>query len=179
MIMPHAYKSLLRDHYGFEGGKGQLAVMERSFTEPDFGLLFQRGVLEGRHRILQTEDNIIMDRSPLDPLVFFFNQLSHRIDDRGATDFRNLCCHIMHEHVDAFIKIDLVNPGKKIPKEEGAGRVATWFFQKKIDKLFNVAIHEYWDWCVDNQVHPKPFLRLQEWDLQTRIRLTQDFLNTI
>lgn len=178
-IMPHAYKSLLHREYGFEGGQGQLAVLQYSHDNPHFGMLFQRGVLEGRKAILQKPEPMILDRSPLDPFVFFLNQLSHAFGDEVAEDLRNVCMETLHYHCDAFIKVDLVVPDKEITKEEGAGRIANWYFQKKIDKLFNVAIHEYWDWCKERELSPRPWYRIKEWDLDGRIKDTLKFLDTI
>lgn len=178
-IMPRAYKDLLSFNYGWEGGKGQLAVIEKSHEIPAFGMTFQNGVLDGRKKILQTTGSVILDRSPLDPLAFFYNQLSHSFEDYIAWDFRDKCCRVLHDNCTHMIKVDLINPERKIPLEEGAGRLANWFFQKKMDKLFNVATHDYWDWCQENGVKPIPYIKINFWDLDNRVNESLGFLNTI
>lgn len=178
-IMPIAFKDYLSTHYGWEGGKGQRAVLDKSHEDPTFGMSFQSGVLQGREKILQSQGSKILDRSPLDPWVFFLNQLSHQFPDGGAYQFRDKCFRALHNHCTCMIKVDLVNPSKTIPSEDGAGRIDHWHFQRKIDVLFNLAIDEYLIWCDEIGFLPIPYLRIPMWDLDTRVKESLGFLDAI
>lgn len=133
-------KDLLKHLYKYNGNWGQQKVINESHKTPDFGLRFQNYVLNGRYALMHKYENndCIFDRSFLDPMVFMMNQVAHNITQDDTENFMLKCTRGMKD-IDLVLRIPLQNPEMEI--EHNGSRVDNWFFQYKIDYLFDAAIN--------------------------------------
>lgn len=136
LIMDDINKQSLKDRFGY-GNWGQRKVINESHTQPAFGREFQRYILSARERLINADGNHVYDRSALDPIVFYLNQVVHNDGQEDSEQFIHACISRMY-NVDLILRIPLQNPDREIENNES--RVNNWFFQRKIDKLYDEAI---------------------------------------
>lgn len=173
LIMTRKHKTDLKEMFGYEGGWGQRKVINQSHADPSFGRAFQGSVLSARYLLManNADKDCIFDRSTLDPIVFYLNQVVHNDEEQDDSQhFIHRCISGLRE-VDMILKIPLQNPECKI--EDNGSRVANWYFQKKIDMLFDVAMNLV---ISENNKHkylmgPKKIMiaAAPAWDWQTRL----------
>lgn len=139
LITTQIDKQYMKDSWGYAGDWGQKRVINFSHDNPQFGLYFQRSILAGREELFEKNKNYncIYDRSPLDPIVFYLNQCVHNYDEQVAEQLFAKCTKAL-KLVDIIIKVPLHNPAQEI--EDNGSRVANWYFQKKVDRLFDLAL---------------------------------------
>lgn len=137
LIMSNEDKMYLKERYGYHGDWGQRAVINISHKEPGFGKFFQEAILRARYRIGERNADAIYDRSALDPIVFYLNQVVHNEVQDDSEHFIHKCIGGLR-HVNLIIRLPLQNPQKTI--ENNGSRVDNWYFQRKIDYLFSLAI---------------------------------------
>lgn len=141
LIMDNHHKEYMKEHFFYHGGEGQARVINRSHANPEFGLYFQQSIVQARKMLMSNtvgaNKNAVYDRGPLDPIVFYLNQMVHNFNEEMAESFFQSCIPGLR-YVDLIIRVPLQNPDCKI--EDNGSRVANWFFQQKIDTLYDSAI---------------------------------------
>lgn len=137
LIMNNLWRERLYHQFGYNGDWGQRKVINESHIQPEFGREFQNSVLHARVGLANMEGNHIYDRSSLDPIVFYLNQVVHNDEQRVSEAFIRQCVKSLG-NVDLILRIPLQNPNDEIENNES--RVNNWFFQKKIDDMFDTAI---------------------------------------
>lgn len=148
LIMLPEDKKNLKDWYGYAGNWGQRKVINESHIKPEFGRNFQWAIINARKHIINTPDNHIFDRSALDPIVFYLNQVVHNDEQEISEHFIHSCIAGLKE-VDLILRIPLQNPNKVI--ENNGSRVNNWYFQRKIDALYDEALRLV---QIENQISP-------------------------
>lgn len=180
LIMSEEDKMFMKQKWGYKGDWGQLGVINSSFANRDFALYFQESILRARKRIIKSPGNSIYDRSALDPMVYFLNQCVDNWDQDTSDLFLQSCVRGL-EGVDLIIRLQLVNPDRKI--EDNGSRIANWFFQQKIDALFDRSLkmaveinklHEYMVGDASPQI-----VGISVWDWESRFGLAQRFVETL
>ena len=183
LILTGKAKERLQREYGYEGNLGQRGVINKSHLSVSFAVDFQDWVLKSRTELLQSNEDVIIDRSPLDPTVFWLNQVVHNTAQDLTEGFLKLCFDSMFESgVTHLIRVPLLNPEYTI--EDNNSRVANWWFQKKIDLLCDFVIQQFNDYknrSIVSSVDPRPFqVRVHQvitWDLNQRVNQALQFLN--
>ena len=142
LIISNTHKDYMAAQFGYNGDLGQAEVINKSHKDPLFGLYFQQTIVEARikllHDTLAMGKNAIYDRGPLDPIVFYLNQVVNNFDEKTADRFFESCMPGLR-NVDLIIRVPLQNPNCEI--ENNGSRIANWYFQMKIDLLYDQAIH--------------------------------------
>jgi len=183
LILTKEAKNTLKQRYDYFGDAGQVGVINKSAAEPQFGVDFQEWILTSRSEILEMNQNIILDRSPLDPVVFWLNQVVHNTTQGETTEFITRCFRAMVESgVTHVIRVPLQNPNEEI--ENNGSRCHNWYFQKKIDLLFDLVLDWFNGWKNSDQVfmvnNEKPMIRthyVNTWDWENRLKQALYFLN--
>lgn len=138
LIISDDDKHLLKTIHGYGGNWGQQKVINKSHEDMNFGTRFQNSVLNARYVLMHKyqDEDCIFDRSSLDPIVFWLNQVSHNSTQEETEQFIQRCVAGMRD-VDMVLRIPLQNPEQRI--ENNGSRVPNWYFQKKVDGLFDTA----------------------------------------
>jgi hypothetical protein len=92
-------------------------------------------VLDG---LIKEGKKAVLDRSPLDPIVFYLNQVVHNEPQDESAWFIEKCISQLRK-VDMIIRVPLQNPNREI--EDNGSRVTNYWFQRKIDGLFDQALN--------------------------------------
>jgi len=174
LIIADGHKEYMKKTWGYDGNWGQARVINFSHHNPDFGGYFQWSIIAARRKLmldtLASGKNAIYDRGPLDPIVFWMNQIAHNLPQEESQkviegSMQGMRC------VDLIIRVPLQNPNQYI--ENNGSRVPNWFFQKKIDILYDLAIHEVGLMQLQNPLFfekkPIHILRTSTWDWDVRL----------
>lgn len=164
----------LSNKYSYEGNWGQRKVINQSHIMPQFGRDFQEAVLQARMYLREQPGNYIYDRSSLDPIVFYLNQVVHNDTQYISEMFIKECVRGLRG-IDLILRLPLQNPDEKI--EDNNSRVANWFFQKKIDDLFDTALEmvlKYREELQGKEIHVD---RCPAWDWETRLSWARYCIN--
>lgn len=137
LIMGKEHKRILSERFGYGGDWGQKKVINHSHKVPEFGRAFQEYILAARYGLMQQEENAVYDRSSLDPIVFYLNQIVHNDQQEDSGHFIRKCVAGLR-NVDLILRIPLQNPHDEIENNES--RVNNWYFQKKVDLMFDLAM---------------------------------------
>lgn len=167
-ILSDDFKKQLKDKFGYEG-TGHRDVINLSCTEPDFGREFQTELLIARSSQISRHDNYVIDRCPIDNVVYMLTQVGH---------------NFLEEYCDQFIKqaqetyqklthVIIISYSSDIPKiEDNKSRVANRFYQQYISDVFMGVYTRYFA----NLVGPRVII-LDSWDLTIRTQTVQMFLD--
>lgn len=164
-------KMLIDEVYGYPGG-GHVGVIKFSALNPEYGLMNQKLLQMRRKELIMTNDNFVTDRSPIDNLTYFVNQMGYHpmVTDEIVQEFMRECLEAWEE-LTHVIYVKAVQPNEV---ERNGSRVANRFYQKAIDAQF-----EYWlvnFFLKEAQIGPK-ILILDKWDLELRKQLVTGFLS--
>ncbi len=69
-------KGGLEEKFGYKG-QGYKAVINLSAINPEFGAAFQKTLLKRRAELIRTTPNFVIDRSPIDNVVYMLSQNGH------------------------------------------------------------------------------------------------------
>jgi hypothetical protein len=163
-------KMIIDEIYGYPGG-GHVGVIKFSALNPEYGLMNQKFLQIRRKELIMNNENFVTDRSPIDNLTYFINQMGYHpmVTDAIVEEFMKECLEAWEE-LTHVIYVKAVQPNEV---EKNGSRVANRYYQKAIDAQF-----EYWlvNFFVKNaQVGPK-ILTLDMWDLDTRKEVVTEFL---
>lgn len=161
------YGSTLDGHFG---------VIQKSALNLNFGVFFQQCVQHRREEVIDKNDNFITDRSPLDNLTYFINQVGfHKeVRDYVVDQFADNCLRAWQK-LTHVIYVKACQPGFKVENNES--RIANGWYQRSIDAQF-----EYWlfNFFLKNQTKvdmPKVMI-INEWDLNFRKNQIYEFLGS-
>lgn len=125
----------LLDKYGYKGDEGHLAVIKRSFADPDFGLEMQEMIRVRRDELISNTDDFVTDRAPLDNWVFFLLQAAPFQNDALVQKFMDACL----ETASKLTHIIYI-PAMLDQIENNQSRVPVLHYQKAVDAVFD----RYW-----------------------------------
>lgn len=188
LVISDKNKTNLAKNYDYVGNIGQVGVINLSHQQPNFGYDFQYYLLEARKQIMVEGDNLVVDRSALDPVVFFLNQVVHNFPQEHCKTFIDQAADVFIESgITHLIRTPLQNPEMVI--EDNGSRVANWYFQLKIDGLFDKAISlvNKRGWERNNLQRDNPKFLLfkpitpyftRSWDKDIRLKGVLEFLRS-
>lgn len=158
--------------------KGQINVINSSHRSPSFGVDFQEAILRARRQVLTSHTDCILDRSPIDALVFYLNQCVHNQTTEHTESFIKAVVHTLIEGgVTHIIRIPLLNPERHI--EDDDSRCSNWYFQMKVDSLFDLALDLCQLYADDHALvlKYKPIVRqISTWNWETRFKEATEFI---
>lgn len=175
LIISRDHKEHLNKEYNYQGDWGQVKVINESHKNPEFGLYFQQSIMAARKAILisqqSTGKSAVYDRGPLDPIVFYLNQVVHNLSESYAENIITEATGLLR-YVDLIIRVPLQNPSMEI--EDNGSRVANWYFQAKIDMMYDLAINLVQQAAKTNPLiftkHPTHVMRTTTWDWEVRLK---------
>lgn len=120
-----------------EEENGHLSVIKNSVLKPIYGINNQYILQYRRANIIRHNINFVTDRSPLDNLTYFINQVGFlpEVTDAIVEEFANKCYEAL-KGLTHLIYIKAVQP---IEVENNGSRIANKWYQKSVDAQF-----EYW-----------------------------------
>jgi len=162
-------KMLIDDLLDYPGG-GHVGVIRYSALNPEYGIMNQKLLQIRRAEVIMQNDNFVTDRSPIDNLTYFINQVGFHpmVTDQMVEEFTRECLAAWEE-LDYVIYVKAVQPNEV---ERNFSRVANKYYQRAIDAQF-----EYWLRNVFMKSLAGPeVLIIDYWDLQKRKEQVFEFL---
>lgn len=161
---------MLEVKHDYVGGKGHAHVIRQSHLSPAFGLDHQNMVLNRRGELIESNQDFVTDRSPLDNWVYFLLQA-------GLYQNMNICHDFMSKAIHYFSKLTHVIyvPAMLVDVEDNNSRVANYYYQRGVDSIFN----SYWQAFTHHAKIANPSLKLMkivDLDLKTRQEKVMDFV---
>lgn len=179
LIISPKDKEEMHIHWGYTGNWGQQRVINSSSQWVGFGKYFQESVLRARKLLIESSGRAVYDRSALDPIVFWLNQVVHNVSQEETEGFIHQCVSGLRE-VDLILRLPLQNPDKGI--EDNGSRVNNWYFQRKVDSLFDLAIDlvlevslEHPEILGDHVIH---ICRCPSWDWVERLHWAKHMIES-
>lgn len=163
-------KHIIDEVYGYPGG-GHVGVIKFSALNPEYGLMNQKFLQLRRKELILKNDNFVTDRSPIDNLTYFINQMGYHpmVTDAMVEEFIKECLEAWEE-LTHVIYVKAVQPGEV---ERNGSRVANKYYQKAIDAQF-----EYWLKFLQSNAQAGPeVLVIDWWDLDKRKEIVTQFLS--
>lgn len=160
-------KLMLKNKHGYEGA-GHKAVINLSAINPAFGADFQATLLARRAELIRNTDEFVIDRSPIDNVVYMLSQNGHNQSEEFIGNF-------IKEAREAYAELThviLIRFSSDIPAiEDNNSRVPNRFFQRTISDLFqSVYAREF-----ANIIGPEVIV-IDFWDLDQRKGVVQNFI---
>lgn len=139
LIIPKATQEQLFERYGWSKS-GHKDVIRLSHINPEFGLEYQKAILEARTAIIHNTESFIMDRSPIDNVTYFITQASMYQPIAVCEDFINHAREVAQEltHLFAFHTMDY-------EVEDNQSRVSNVYFQRSVDAVFDDTLKRYFE----------------------------------
>jgi len=166
-IMNNQDKELLGKKFGYHS-QGHKAVINKSSANPDFGIAFQNMILARRAHQISDNNNMVIDRSPLDNVSYMLSQIAHNMTESGIQTFVEEAQEAWRELTHVII----IKHSNDIPRiEDNGSRVPNKFFQQYISDVFSGTYFRFFA----NQPGPQVIF-IDYWDLNDRKRLVEDFI---
>jgi hypothetical protein len=166
-IIPLEDKKRLKDDYGYSGS-GHRNVINLSSIDPAFGWEFQQTVLRARINQITENDNFVIDRCPIDNVVFMLTQNSHNLEEESIHRFIR-AAQEAYKKLHLVIQIRYSNDIMFI--EDNNSRVPNRFFQQYVSDVFTGVYARYFA----NLVGPR-VLTLDFWELEARKQSVSTFI---
>lgn len=158
-------RAFLNREYGYIA-KGQANVIAMSHSNPNFGFDFQDILLRNRINLYKGNDNFVTDRSFIDNIAYYLDQCCAYQTEATTIAFISRAIEAM-SNIDLIIRINMTQPLAH-GVENNDSRVANWFYQKKIDKVFDLATELVNHNNSGLLFPPIKILVLDKWDLKDR-----------
>lgn len=166
-IFTNADKRYLASNFGYEG-KGHKNVINLSSIYPDFGIEFQKLILERRAAQIIAHDRVVLDRCPIDNMVYLLTQTAHNMDEEHVTEFLNQA----QEAYMGLTHVIVIKYSKDIPFiEDNKSRVSNRYFQQYISDVFGGVYTRYFSHIIGPMV-----MEIDFWNLESRINTVLDFV---
>lgn len=149
---------------------GHRHVINLSGRHPEFGKAFQDFVFMNRRKIIVETPKFIIDRSPVDNLVYYFTQTSHNCTDKETEQFIAKVVELIDEHLDYLVYIPVTDQPSV---EDNGSRIPHLLFQKYISGVFDYVLTRY----IYPQIYRTKILTLNSWWYEGRIQLLKHYLD--
>lgn len=146
-------------------------LISRCFQNPQWGLDFQKEVLDWRVEKLYGKLDFVTDRSPLCNLTYFLMQNSQTLGEAETESYINDCVKAMNMF-RGMIQLPFIPDA---PLEADGMRIANQYYQKMVNACYQVSAIE-----LQHGLDPKIDLRvaaIKVWDWDTRIGLVDKFIS--
>ena len=161
-------KQGLFNDFGYEGA-GHKAVINLSAINPEFGAAFQRTLLLRRAELIMNTPEFVIDRSPVDNVVYMLSQNGHNQSEEFIKKFIDEAREAYRE----LTHVIMIKYSPDIPAiEDNKSRVPNRYFQRTISDMF----HSIYAREFANIIGPK-LITLDFWDFEQRRAAIYNFLN--
>lgn len=151
--------------------KGHMSVIEQSIRNPKFALSFQDFLLEDRLKQIKDNKAFVIDRCPIDNLVYRLMQAAWHDNWYQFKQFYDKAIEGLHQ-LDLIIFVEISEDVPEI--EDNKSRIANWHFQKYVSEQFR--------WMISSVLTALPSLNiktLSTWDLDTRKRKVYTYIKEL
>lgn len=107
-------------------------IITKSYIDPIWGLKYQENLLDYRATLMNSCDNWVMDRGPLDNMVYFLLQVSPMVGEKTSMGILNEALVLYGEQTHQIITI--LSPD--IPLTRDGKRVPNRFYQMTTDAVY-------------------------------------------
>jgi len=157
----------LKDAYGYEG-KGHQNVINMSAMDPEFGMTFQNVILNRRAEQIENINPVVLDRCPIDNVVYMLTQVAHNIHEASVKEFINKAqmAYMQLTHVI------IIRYSPDIPFiEDNDSRVPNRYFQQYISDVFGGVYTRYFSHIIGPMV-----MEIDFWNLENRVNTVLEFV---
>lgn len=154
---------------GYQGDGHKDTIVECA-KDYKYGMLVQNLIRIRRDAIISNFRDFVTDRSPVDNLTYFINQVGFHpeVNDEIITSFYKEC-HYTLSKLTHLVYIKAVQPHQV---ENNGSRIHNWYYQKAIDAQF-----DYWlKYLMGNGEGMPKVLVIDYWDLDKRKEAIDNFL---
>jgi hypothetical protein len=171
-LKTEADKLMLQEEpYNYPGG-GHAGVIRYSALNPEYGLINQQLLLQRRTELIMNNENFVTDRSPVDNVVYFLNQVGfHPMVTDAITEAHLEKALAAWNELTHVIYVKAVQP---TAVEVNHSRISNKYYQRGlVDPAF-----EYWimNYFLKNSIDGPEFLMIDYWDLEERKQAVLDFI---
>lgn len=165
-------KLLVDEFMNYPGG-GHVGVIRYSALNPEYGMINQKLLQMRRRELIMENTNFVTDRSPIDNLTYFVNQVGYHpmVTDQMVEEFMKDCLAAWEE-LTHVIYVKAVQPGSV---EVNYSRVSNKYYQKAIDAQFGYWLNTFFK---NKSIDGPEVLVLDFWDLDQRKKEVLKFLNS-
>jgi len=167
-VLNNLEKNVLADKFGYTRS-GHKNVIQLSGSNPEFAITFQTMIKNARHRQLARAKGdstifpgIVIDRSPLDNLVYMYTQASMYMGSVAMQEFIDTAIHTINNYLDVVFYIPVTIDQERV--EDNKSRITNLHYQKFISGVF--------DWVILTYGHriTTPIIPITVRDLESRKR---------
>ena len=167
----HTNGPALREKYGCKNHK---EIIKLSATDPQQGYCYQQDLLEERSQLAEQYSNFVMDRSPIDNVVYFMLQNSMNHTTEETYNYIGRAVSIVPNYTH-FI---FIPPMYDSPEEDGV-RVQNTLYQKMTWAMMEYCAKEYFAMNLRTMqaslLGPR-FFKVDTYDLEERRKQVINFL---
>lgn len=166
-VLSEVDKRYLYENFGYTQ-KGHRNVINLSNSVPNFGTEFQRLVLEARIKQIHNSPNTVLDRCPIDNIVYMLSQVSHNMQE-GRVQYLIEQAQRAYQMLTHVI---IIKYSSDIPFiADNNSRVTNRYFQQYISDVFGGVYNRYFSQLVGPRV-----IALDFWDLKQRTDTVLSFI---
>lgn len=164
-------KMIVDEFFKYPGG-GHVGVIRYSALNPEYGIMNQQLLQMRREEIILQNNDFVTDRSPIDNMTYFVNQVGYhpQVTDAFCEKFFENCVRA-YEGLTHLIYVKAVQP-KSQGVEVNGSRVANRFYQQSVDAQFQLWLDKIQKASVDGP----EVLVIDFWDLEERKEKVLEFL---
>lgn len=171
-IMSDSVKANLFNQYGWES-KGHQNVITMGHQNPAFGKRFQDETLKARVNMIRNKSHFVTDRSFLDLIIYYSQQIAQHLGDDTTGTFVYNCLEFLNKYTDVLIYVDFKNPASV---ENNGSRISNRVYQKSMSYIFKGVLE---DLKQDKEFSRVKVLVIDYWDLEKRKQNTLEFLSNL
>lgn len=149
--------------------KSHKEMIEECVKDPEFGLEFQYKLLTHRKDLMLSEEKFVMDRSPLDGLVYFLLQVAPNLDSSKTMEFINAYKGAYPS--DKYTQIFLDMPKDTLAKNLAIDgmRIDNIYYQTFVNDMFQKQIQHNWLEILQPK-DKSSLLHIPDWQWEKRIK---------
>ena len=160
-------KDVLQRKFGYKQA-GHRKVIQMGHANPEFAIAFQQMLRIARSRqIARGQEGLVIDRSPIDNLVYMYTQASMYMGEVAVEEFVMAAVQSV-SNLDCIIFTPISSQQPYI--EDNKSRINNLSYQSYVSGVF--------EWVINSFGHYMeiPYLRLDTWDLEYRKETVDNFL---
>lgn len=130
--------------WGDFGIKSHLDLIQKCDKDIDFAIEFQTALLRYRKEVTENLTCFVTDRSPLDNIVYYLLQLSHKIDAGKTLEYINICSESYPKDKYMQVLMYLTYPMTLQEIENDGFRITNHYYQLMVSNVFRMIYEHNW-----------------------------------
>ncbi len=132
-------KDIMKKQWGYTQS-GHRDVINLSSARPEFGSFFQFALLRRRGYQIMNSQGFVIDRSPIDNVVYMLTQIAHNLDQKEIERFIGLA----QQYYKQLSHVILIEFSRDIPFiEDNGSRIPNTYYQAYISDVFRAVYVRY------------------------------------